>query len=432
VAAQLMDEIVVLATVAVFVAIRLRAHTLGLVLGILLPIYAVGPANGTSLDLARYALGLLAISKVWDKREVGRNSTGRWFRDSIFAVAALWLCYQLIKGGPVTPPIVMMLSVAMAFPFSEWIAFRLGVLKGFALGGSLSGLFAIGQYLGVLPGADDVYGLRFSGLSSTSTLFGFELCCALAILIHGGLWSGHFGARALRVCGIGVCLGALLVSGSRGALLVVVGALLVPMWASIFRRPIALISVGALTIWAWSSGLLDSVTFNTIDRLMSGGGGGGLIAGLEETRAVRNGAAWSEIVKSPWSGVDPNLVARNDLLNPHFFPLVLGLDMGIVGIAAGCFLILVLGATWCAGTSNRDPMATLGRSLVLIGIAYSFFEPTGVFVGLERVSLMLIAVAIMQKLPVQVGAAGIRDGSRAQLMSPGARGRADRPRAALG
>lgn len=388
--------------------VRLNRTTtrLAVSLGALLPIYEVTPGSAPVLDVARYVLCAVLVLLT---RSVGASAPRRlqvWFL-SLSGVGLLWLGAALLRpAAPVFGPSVMIAATSGAFLLARHID-RLGrpLLEGYAVGVVISALAGIAQHLGYLGGSVDAYGVRVRGLSSTSTLYGFELVTGLAILTLLQRRSGSRWAAVIQSAAVASCVVAILVSGTRAALLVAAITLMVPGLRWLLRHPVALATAAAGAAVAVSVGALSAISFSTVERLLlSQDGRGGFVATLQASRASRNSAAFDAITGG--SLFEP--VAGTSSLRPHMFPLVLGLQAGWAGLAAGALLAGALVLAAIRAHLTRAPL--LPRVLLTICALYTFIEPTGPFVGLARVLILMLAIGLT---------AGSRSGFGGSKRKPG-------------
>jgi hypothetical protein len=374
------------------VVITIAPRYLALLLGALLPIYAFPSVDPVVLDLLRYFLAVALLL-----RTTKRSAPSGLYKvifGVLIVLASAWSVFSLFKSAPVVLPVTMIMSVALGGVLAVRDSVRVPLLTGFVIGAIASAGAALLQASGLLSlGSQDAYGLRYAGLSSTATLFGAELAVAVAIVLGTSpgrstwRWIGQASVLALLFA-------AILVSGSRAALLVAALLALPGGWRLLHRRPIigVVLSLAGLLIVVKNAELFGGL--NTIRRLVSETRTYGFVEGLQSSRLSRNLEAWSLTWDNLASGVDGGILRSSPApaLNPHFFPLVAGLQIGIIGLLLGAIAVALAVAAWAASVLRSSPH--LARGLLFIAMFYCFVEPTAFFVGLPRVTILFVALAL--------------------------------------
>lgn len=381
----------VLFVAALPLLMTMRVSSLAFVLGVTLPIGFLPGVPAIALDLARFSLAGLVVLRVYRPPEDQRGLVRGWAW-ILTATGSFWSIVLFTKDLPASSGLTMAFGAALAYLLATRERVGPSLLNGYVAGASASAAWAILQWQGLASGSDR-WDLRFTGLSTTSTLLGLELSVAVAVLLFSSSWSRRPSSNAVRFFLITVVILAILVCGTRAALLA--SALLVAASAiRAVKNPPALILVSAATALSTLSVIpLDWGQFNSIRRLV-GGDSQSFVTSLGSSRGERNNGALQLLLENPTLGVSREaLVTGGVATNPHQFPLVLGVQTGLVGAVLGLLLVCATLFTLLFAWLRKG--SPLSVSILALASFYSFVEPTGFFVGLSRTTLLLVAMALM-------------------------------------
>lgn len=381
-----MFEIVAITGIVVVVLALLPARHLAVMLGILLPVDYVQGVDPGLFQYARYGLVILILLKSRPE-DHPRTPTAKIVLIAL-AVVGLFTAIAGLVGGSTTEALSGVIgagSVVAAFLLARRSQLRGPVLAGFVVGTLASALDIISQASGgPFMGMPTIYGIRYSGLSYSSTAISPLMAIALILVLTSRTGSWHPFLVFIRVIAqlsaVLVLGAAMLLSGGRAGMLGLALALMVLGIANLRRHPVAVLA-GAFASMvcvylAWPS--LQHVLFRADDN-----------SGFASGRVDLNTQGWTAFLNSPLFGVDPRSAA---LLEPHTPLISFAVQAGVLGLLCACILVAIQFRIILSNPLSASPVMTPTRMICAVMIVSSFLEPNGFFVGLTRILLFMFVV----------------------------------------
>ncbi|WP_343282044.1 O-antigen ligase family protein [Micrococcus sp. 2A] len=344
--------------------------------------------NSVALDAFRYVFAILiVILSHGGHRRISPLPALATF--SLLTVNAIFL----VKGTyglqlDLFKPIVGLVSILLAFliSFRPW-TFQ-PMLAGLTVGGLASAVDILLQYFGMpYIGMENTFGLRYSGLSFSSTNTAPLLGLASLAVIQGAPLKGACKNWLLRSVLVCILVSGMWISGGRGGFIAFSAALIL---MAITRMPpiatvvmLAMAGIYALTAISFSSAL--DALLRVEERANAGGGTPDITSGRVEFNAV----TWNAFADNPFFGPP---ISELDLLQPHTPVLLLAVQAGIIGLAAALLVLtLVIYRLFCP--SRRVGDKTLIRSYAVVILIVSALEPNGFFVGIGKTVILMIVLS---------------------------------------
>lgn len=373
------------------VAIVLPRKLVAVILGILIPIDVLGELRPASLDALRYTLAIALVVRIF----VNPQGNSRLSRQVFFASSCLIAVYSLGVVKEVTAqseslttlaPIVGLASTLLAVVITLDRKIRPSIFLGFSIGATASAADILLQVAG-LPflGTPTDWGTRYAGLSFTSTNTAPFLAVALVlVLLSIRIRSDQRIWYLLQTSVSGICVvvlaSALVFSGGRGGVLglvIAIGILGIRIGRN--RADLLALSVGSVAL---ASYVYKDAIGSYIDR-------DGRSTSLGSGRGERNYEALRALSDNWLSGLEP---AEAALYNPHTPVLLFGLQLGIVGSLLMLAVTLQLGRLALRGALVRDTHIHSAMAAAIMFVT-ALLEPTGFYVGLSKVTLLLLVLA---------------------------------------
>lgn len=367
----------------------IRIRYLSILIGLLLPIDLFGQVNPILLDALRYGMSIILLIKL-KKYSKPRHVYAKIALILLMVIGSvtalrgfLYEDFSTIQRG-----IIGIVSVMFAYFLAINPNIRPSLFLGFVLGSVWSALDILCQVMGFpYLGLTSDLGVRFSGLSFTSTNTAPYLSIALVIIfMHQDLYrtkSRHrFAINLARVLAVGVLLLGLFFSGGRGGLAGLAVAILV--WVVFrFRTKPLVATLGALSLLVLVVAGYDSL-YSYITRE-----GQNNSHGITTGRDKLNSESLNSFMNSPIFGVP---IDERYLYRPHTPILSFALDAGIIGLLIGIALtFLSLRTVISIRNSHAYPLAyRMTASIMLLTI---FLEPAGFFTGFTKTLLLMMTLS---------------------------------------
>lgn len=292
------------------------------------------------------------------------------------------------------------------------------LLLGYLAGTSISSVLALGQAAGWNPIAVAAHGdRRFQGLALEPPGLSWSAAVAISIAVFV-IWTTD-SPRTRRAAVVGLVLSTLglVVCGAQGGLVGLAVAAVVCLalaWRrhgirSVTRGSVRAVSIGTAVLvgvaaLAWAGGLgLSSLS----------GLAGDPEKGYENERAradaVESGV--EQLLEKPLTGIGTTAYEQRYAVRPHVFALNLSVNNGIVGLLIGIGLMAqVLWVAVRGPTESWTLPRWLGSGLLLILFTHACLTPSGPFARIERLTILLIAMAVASGAASQLGRPSAFDG----------------------
>ena len=376
---------------AVLLLIQPRAnYWLPRVWAFLLPIEVVGSVPSVALDAWRYAaLGLILLrfpaDPGWRRHRVVLGIVA-----ALTALAAVRLAAAGWHGdrtGLRTGTTAMVAVIGGAIVLARPRIHR-GLLEGFLAGAALSAAVCLLQVLGVVdfrPGP--LPAKRYPGLSAKTSVLTWQM--AAGVVIGGRLWveSRRRGGGVAFLVGAGLCFAAMLLCGAQGGLVGLGAAALIVGGRALARIPRRHLMAAGMVVIVGAAGLLASTVWLEVDGLRPEKGFANELA-----RVDLNRAGLETIVENPLGIGQSEFIERHGLL-PHVSVVEAGATSGFLALALATTVLALLGYLAVRALRASSIVGWFGAALAIVTIAYSMLEPGGPFIGLARVTVLLLAAA---------------------------------------
>lgn len=388
--------LVMLAVVLMLAAYRSPGPSAA-VLGFLMPMTAVPGVPYAVIVGARIALSLLLAARWRADIEPYSLIRIRGFLVPISALAALTGGFAVMRGDTVAGSTAagMLESVIVAFLVVSRRSSYAGLAAGFIIGTSTNAVVALTYANSHVNGGGSLVA-RYIGFSASSTRVSYEYAVAILLIALAPRTSSGATFAIARLACAGLLLAGLAISGGRGGLLALAFALvLVSQSANRAARRARSLSVVLLLLAVGA--VRAGVHVSLVDRLVgpSADQNDHLIGGITSGRSELAGQAFDAISSHPLSGTGLGPFLAQYGYTPHTSPEYFGVATGFVGFAIALAMALRI---WFIAVRPR-PAATRGMS---IGIAIlsvlairTVLEPTAPFVGMEDVTLLLVACRLV-------------------------------------
>ncbi len=276
------------------------------------------------------------------------------------------------------------------------------LLIGHLAGTAFSSIVALGQAAGWNPIAVNAWAEgRFQGFALEAPGLSWHAAVAIPLAAFV-IWTTE--SRRVRWAawaGLVLCTLGLIVCGAQGGLvgLVVSGALcLVIAWRQFESRALARAAIRAAGIGAavlivaaglaWAAGLgLSSLT----------GIAGDPVKGYENERARGRAIEYGieQLVDQPLTGIGNVAYEQRYDVRPHVLALNLSVNTGVLGLVIGIGLMAQV--MWVAirgSTSSWPPERWLATVFLITLFVHACLTPSGPFARIERLTVLLIAMAV--------------------------------------
>lgn len=380
---------VLVVVMAIAFSMRWSPRSLALGLGLLLAVDYVRGFDGSMLDVLRYALCGLLILKSRSHPLVRFDSN--WHHavvSLLLLIPAVGLALTVVHQSAAQTREFVIAAGSVAV--SALVVRREGVLQplliGFAVSMTVSAIDIVAQLVG-LPylGVTSRFGTSFSGFSMTRTQASPLFAMAMLIAASPYAWS-LVGRRrpvvTIRVVVFLACGIALVLTAGRGGLVALVAVAATRALVLCVSRPrVVLVATGAL--------LLAGVAYLASPYAEMFLRDGDISSGRNDL----NAAAFEAFLSSPLTGVDPTLIG--DPLRPHTPILFFAIQVGAVGFVGAIALSLIVGWLALRGCCTFDSRVRLGGEFLVVATVIGVLEPSGFFVGLSKVLLLLTAIVLV-------------------------------------
>lgn len=362
--------------------------------GLLLPTYTIGTLPPEVFDAIRYAGVVLLLVRVRSDLNDGekRHVTGWAVLIGVLGAARLGMSLPRDDMYGTVSGVVTLVALAAALVVVGRKQLHLPVLVGYTAGVTASAVVVVLQAAGLPnPTVPREGTLRIVGLSAQSTLLTYQL--AIAVVLMAAVLIGRLRApRLMVVLSLMVCLAAMALSGGRGGILgLAFAAVFVGLRYGYLRvaHVLGLVALGAAVWWFLDRAQLYTLT---LDRLSGPAGGESSLDRLSSGRLDIAGRAFAEILADPLFGPGIGQFRTEHTLVPHFMPLTIGLTAGVAGLVLGFVVLGRLTGVVLRRPPVVDGRFVVGAALCAVLLANSLTEPTGPFSGVERVTILLIAL----------------------------------------
>lgn len=392
--------VVSLGLVGMVYSFAARLDIVVFVWGALLPIWSVGTLPPLVFDTARFGLGVvIALRAAVLHRDVRHPSIALWAKPLLVAgfllvITAWW------RGEAPTHGLVMLASLACVTIALRSLPAGWPLLAGFVTGTTISAIVLI-------LGAFDVSAVallshntnpgfaRLTGLGTSAARVSLEF--AIAALLCWALLDGKVRGRLLPAISGAICLVALLLCGSRTGAAAMGCALLVMLikrWVRpLFVTGFAFVMAGVL-IWIARNG---SAELNTFERLTAAGVNQG---DFSSGRVALVGESVRAFVASPWLGMGIGPFTLQYGAFPHLPPLFFAVGAGVVaGLIVLTLSLRMVHMMFSSQPGTPTPLEKAGRLVNAALVASILLEPTGPFVGMELLTLLLFSALLVSEIP---------------------------------
>lgn len=376
--------------ITVTAGVLLPLNALIFLFAMLLPIWSIGPLDPLMFDAARAAVAMLVLVK--------SKPTSRplWARDSwavavpLSVVGTITLTVGLarpdldaaVTGG------TMLLSVFVAWVVLARVANPWTLLNGYLIGLMLSAavMFLTAAGFSALTPQENAGYFRLTGLSPSATLITYQMALG-CVIAWAAMRRGTF--RVWYVTVLVASLVAVVLSGGRGGVAALGIALIVSIrWG--WFRPAPAIVLGLVGWLVTSQASAIGISINTLERFKSAATGD-----QPDGRLTLFYDSLQSIVLNPALGQGLPEFESMYGGGPHSAILSFAVAGGLL-----CGLLIlwvtVLLARRLVFTSPK-PFAEAGKAghlILAVLITDLIFEPTGPFVGVEFVTMLLLAVSL--------------------------------------
>lgn len=371
----------------------------GFVWGAMLPIEVLHGAPEWSLDVVRYSVAAVLAVRV---APTGRIWVRPWrlWASLLGGLAVVLAAMGAVNDSRTEVKVGLIMLAALVVALVLLMRYRLHrpILLGFAGGVLLSAVVIVMQVAGLptlQPGLPDE--LRYPGLATQTSTVTWQL--AMAVVIAGWMVLRRppsFGPTWFAYLVIPVCSLALLVCGAQGGMfgLLVAAAVIGPSvvrsmsrsqlrFAGLVTVALFLLAVGAALVWK-----VDGIPPKK-----------GFVNEIVRWDVARSGLR--SLVEHPVTGVAARTFRARYGVLPHTVPIEAGVVAGVLGFGVALAVVWQLVRLVLRGRGSADPLALLASMMAAVIFANTLVE-AGSFIGLSRITLVLLAVGAGNALPYRV------------------------------